>query len=179
MRLSINHGSIEVLKGDIADQDTQAIVNAANNHFWMGGGVAGAIKRKGGEVIEEEAVALGPVEVGQAVITSAGALPSRHVIHAAVMGQDLHTDAPKVKAATRNALLLAEKHAIASLSLPALGTGVGGFSVYHCATIMLTEAIQFLMTSKNLRTIRFVLFDDATFKAFEEEMKLQFSAKRH
>lgn len=179
MRTQIDHGTLEVVRGDIAEQETEAIVNAANDHLWMGAGVAGAIKRKGGEVIEEEAAAQGPVEIGQAVLTSAGALKTKHVIHAVVMGQDLHTDAQKIQAATRNALKLAETKQIGSLSFPALGTGVGGFSPYHCAKIMLTEAIQFLITSKHLRHIRFVLFDEQTCSAFEEELRLQFSAKRH
>ena len=145
----------------------------------MGGGVAGAIKRKGGIEIEREAMAKGPVEVGESVLTSAGALKAKHVIHAAVMGQDLHTNADKIARSTRSALQLAEKNNIASISFPALGTGVGGFSVFHGAKIMITEAIGFLMTSKKLRHIRFVLFDKDTFTAFEEELKLQFSAKRH
>ncbi len=179
MRYSIDHGSIEVVQGDIADQETDAIVNAANNHLWMGAGVAGAIKRKGGEEIEREAVAQGPVEIGSAVITSAGALKAKHILHAAVMGQDLHTNADFITKATRNTLRLAEERNIGSMSLPALGTGVGGFSVFHCAKIMLTEAIDFLMKSKSLRHIRFVLFDKQTFDAFEQELKLQFSSKRH
>lgn len=178
MRYSIDHGSIQVLQGDITDQQTEGIVNAANNHLWMGAGVAGAIKRKGGPEIEAEAVAQGPVEIGEAVLTSGGSLPAKHVIHAAAMGQDLHTDAMKIKTATRNSLLLAERNGISSLSFPALGTGVGGFSPHHCAKIMMTEAIEFLMRSKHLHEIRFVLFDKPTFSAFEDELNLQFSAKR-
>jgi O-acetyl-ADP-ribose deacetylase (regulator of RNase III) len=179
MRYPINSGSIEVLKGDITDQDTEAIVNAANNHFWMGAGVAGAIKRKGGVVIEREAVDQGPVEIGGAVITSAGSLKAQYVIHAAVMGQDLHTDAAYIKTATHNALLCAEKKSLASISFPSLGTGVGGFSVFHCAKIMLTEAIEFLLSAKHLCHVRFILIDDDAYQAFEQELKLQFSAKRH
>jgi len=179
MRYSIDHCSIQVLQGDITDQDTDAIVNAANNHLWMGGGVAGAIKRRGGQQIEAEAVAQGPVEIGKAVLTSGGSLPAKHVVHAAVMGQDLHTDAMKIKTATQSSLMLAETNGISSLSFPALGTGVGGFSAYHCAKIMMTEAIEFLMRSKHVHEIRFVLFDEPTFTVFEEELKLQFSTKRH
>jgi len=179
MNININHGSIEVLRGDITDQDTEAIVNAANNHFWMGAGVAGAIKRKGGIKIEREAVAQGPVEVGEAVVTSAGALRAQYVIHAAVMGQDLHTSAEKIKTATINSLRLADSKQITSMSFPALGTGVGGFSPFYCATIMLTETIGFLQRSKHLKHVRFVLFDKQMFDIFEEELKLQFSAKRH
>ena len=179
MRLSINHNTIEVTRGDIADQDTVAIVNAANNHLWMGSGVAGAIKRKGGEEIEQAAVALGPIEVGSAVVTTGGKLRAHCVIHAAVMGQDLHTDALKITLATKNSLYLAEEKGFPSVSFPALGTGVGGFSVFHCAKIMITETITFLQTSEHLHLVRFVLFDRQTHEAFEQELKLQFSAKRH
>lgn len=179
MRVTIDRGSMEILQGDITDQDTEAIVNAANNHLWMGAGVAGSIKRKGGVEIEQEAVAQGPIEVGAAVLTSGGKLKARYVIHAAAMGQDLHTDAEKIGAATRNSLKLAEEQHISSISFPALGTGVGGFSPFHCAKIMITEAVTFLQTAKHVRTIRFVLFDQATFEAFNQELKLQFSGVRH
>ena len=179
MHVTINHNSIEILRGDITDQDADAIVNAANNHFWMGGGVAGAIKRNGGEEIERDAVAQGPVEVGKAVLTSAGKLKAHYVLHAAVMGQDLHTDEQKIRTATRSVLQLAEQKRISSLSFPALGTGVGGFSVFHCARIMLTEAVEFLQKSVQVRNIRFVLYDQPAFDAFEQELKLQFSSKRH
>src|SRR5438034_300159 len=100
MKITINHNTIEVVRGDIAEQDTEAIVNAANNHLWMGAGVAGAIKRRGGIEIEQEAIALGPVDVGQAVITTGGALRAKHVIHAAAMGQDLRPDAGSIRTAT-------------------------------------------------------------------------------
>ena len=179
MRITINHNTIEVLQGDIMNETTEAIVNAANNHLWMGAGVAGAIKRKGGAEIERDAVAQGPVEVGEVAITSAGMLAVKYVIHAAVMGQDLHTDAEKIQQATKSTLELAEKKQISSISFPAFGTGVGGFSLFHCAKIMLTEAIEFLQKSTYLKTIHFVLFDKETYNAFEQELKLQFSAKRH
>src|SRR5512135_2970091 len=106
MKVAIDKKILEVIKGDITAQETDAIVNAANNHLWMGGGVAGAIKRNGGEVIEEEAVAKGPIDVGKVILTSAGSLKAKYVLHAAVMGQDLHTDAVKIQAATRNTLAL-------------------------------------------------------------------------
>lgn len=179
MRVTIGDGELNIIQGDITEQNTEALVNAANNHLWMGAGVAGAIKRKGGEEIEREAVAQGPIEVGHAVITSGGKLKAQYVIHAAAMGQDLRTDAGKIKAATHNALLLADQHKITSISFPALGTGVGGFSAFHCAKIMLTEAVEFLQSTQHLRTVSFVLFDKTTYDAFEQELKLQFSAKRH
>lgn len=179
MRVSVNKGSIQIRRGDIAESTSEAVVNAANNHLWMGSGVAGAIKRKGGEAIEREAMAQGPVEIGGAVITSGGMLAARYVIHAAVMGQDLRTDAEKIRTAARSALALAEQKKIASVSFPALGTGVGGFSVFHCAKLLINEAVDFLQKADALRSVEFVLFDEASFDAFEAELKLQFSTKRH
>lgn len=179
MVVRIGMGELKIVQGDITEQTTEAIVNAANNHLWMGGGVAGAIKRKGGEELEREAVAQGPIEVGQAVMTSGGRLRAKWVIHAAAMGQDLRTDADKIKTATRSSLLLADQKKISSISLPALGTGVGGFSPFHCARIMISEAVDFLQIAKRLRTVHFVLFDREMFDIFEQELKLQFSAERH
>ncbi len=179
MKVSINNKTLEVIKGDITAQETDAIVNAANNHLWMGAGVAGAIKRVGGEGIEEEAVALGPIDVGAAVMTSGGQLRARHVIHAAVMGQDLHTSAENIRSAARRSLALAEEHRLASISVPALGTGVGGFSVFHCASILIAESVEFLQTAKNVTRVNLVLFDDETFSAFRDELVMRFSSKRH
>ena len=179
MKIAVSHNFIEIIRGNIADQDTEAIVNAANNMLWMGAGVAGAIKRQGGDIIEKEAMAQGPIDVGGVVMTTGGKLKSKFVIHAAVMGQDLHTNAATIQLATRNTVSFADQKGIASISLPAFGTGVGGFSIFHCAKIMLTEAIEYLIKSKNLKLIRFVLFDEEAFKAFEDELKLQFSTKRH
>ncbi len=179
MRVTVRNGSVEIIHGDITDETTDAIVNAANNLLWMGGGVAGAIKRKGGRVIEEEAISLGPIEVGRAVATGAGTLKSKYVIHAAVMGQNLSTSAELIKTATLSSLKLAEDLRLTSISIPALGTGVGGFSVFHCAKIMLTETLEFLLDSTYLHDVRFVLFDAEVRSAFEGELELQFSSKRH
>ncbi|MGI5816707.1 MAG: macro domain-containing protein [Armatimonadota bacterium] len=120
---------VEVLEGDITEADTDAITNAANDHLWMGSGVAGAIKRAGGEQIEREAVAKGPIEVGTAIETTAGDLSHAYVIHGAVMGQDLRTSADLISRTTVSCLELAEALSLSSLALPAFGTGVGGFDV--------------------------------------------------
>lgn len=127
---------VEVLEGDIARLDVDAIANAANDHLWMGAGVAGAIKKAGGEEIELEAVGKGPIDVGDAVATGAGRLPAQHVIHGAVMGQDLRTDACLVERTTRRCLEVAEELGCRSLALPAFGTGVGGLPLADCAEIM-------------------------------------------
>ena len=177
MKIHAGNGEIAVVQGDITAQETDAIVNAANNHLWMGAGVAGAIKRKGGVQIEQEAVEQGPIEVGQAVLTSAGSLKAKHVIHAAVMGQDLHTDADFIKKATQSSLVLAEQQGLSSISFPALGTGVGGFSMHHCASLMIATAIDFLLKAEKLREVRFVLFDAEAKEIFEQELKLRFTAR--
>jgi len=178
MKIIIGNGEISVVQGDITEQETEAIVNAANNHLWMGGGVAGAIKRKGGGMVEKEAVSRGPVEVGKAVITTGGDLKAKYVIHAVGMGQDLKTDQTKIKNSTYNSLKLAEEKGLSSIAFPAIGTGVGGFSSQKCANIMLKEAVDFLQSAKNLKNIVFVLYDTGTFKAFKGELENMFSAQK-
>jgi O-acetyl-ADP-ribose deacetylase (regulator of RNase III) len=161
---SIPPFTLEVADGDIAAETTDAVVNAANNHFWMGAGVAGALKARGGASIEAEAMALGPVEVGECVITSGGRLRARHVIHAAVMGQDLQTSAAIIDRATRNTLTLADERGLTSVSLPAFGTGVGGFPVDECAEIMIGAIRDHAPAARALRLVRFVLFGQRAYR---------------
>lgn len=175
MKISWKNCEIEVIQGDITEQATQALVNAANNHLWMGAGVAGAIKRKGGGAIEAEAVKKGPVPVGEAVVTGAGALTAQYVIHAAVMGQDLTTDASKIQKATQNSLKRAEELKIESLSFPALGTGVGGFPLSEAAKIMMEAAKSHLeSTASSLKKITYVLFQEEAQREFEQVARLLF-----
>jgi O-acetyl-ADP-ribose deacetylase len=134
---------LTVVEGDITQLDVDAIANAANDRLWMGAGVAGAIKRTGGEEVEREAVALGPIAVGDAVATGAGRLAARYVIHGAVMGQDLTTSPALVSRATRRCLEVADELGVRSLALPAFGTGVGGLPLEECAEAMVTEARAF------------------------------------
>jgi O-acetyl-ADP-ribose deacetylase len=134
---------LEVIESDIASLEVDAIANAANDQLWMGMGVAGAIKRAGGDEIEREAMAKGPIAVGDAVATGAGRLPARFVIHGAVMGQDLRTNADLIGRTTRRCLEVADELGVTSLALPAFGTGVGGFPVEECARIMVAEARAF------------------------------------
>lgn len=164
---------IEIIRGDITAVDCEAIVNAANNHLWMGSGVAGAIKRKGGEVIEKEAMAQGPIAVGQAVATGAGKLPYKYIIHAAGMGQDLRTDFETVYKVTRNSLLLADRLGIGSVAFPAIGTGVGGLEATACAEAMIKAVKETSEELKSLARVAFVLFDREAFQAFRAEAELQ------
>jgi O-acetyl-ADP-ribose deacetylase (regulator of RNase III) len=159
---------IEVVEGNIAALDVDAIANAANNYLWMGAGVAGAIKRAGGEEIEREAVSKGPVEVGEAVVTSGGGLKARHVIHGAVMGQDLRTTADLVGRTTRRCLEVADELGCVSLALPAFGTGVGGFPLDECAAIMVREAREY--EPEHLERVVFAVFGDVAEEAFRRAL---------
>jgi O-acetyl-ADP-ribose deacetylase (regulator of RNase III) len=156
---------LEVVEGDITALDVDAIANAANDRLWMGAGVAGAIKRVGGEEIEREAVAKGPIAVGEAVATDGGRLRAKHVVHAAVMGQDLRTSAEAVARATRSALSVADELGCESVALPAFGTGVGGFPLDECAHLMVAAAREFEPSS--LRRAVFAVYGDEAKNAFE------------
>jgi O-acetyl-ADP-ribose deacetylase (regulator of RNase III) len=155
---------LEVAEGDITALDVDAIANAANNHLWMGAGVAGAIKRAGGDEIEREAVAKGPIEIGDAVATGAGRLPARYVIHGAVMGQDLRTSGELIERTTRRCLEVADELGCASLALPAFGTGVGGFPLEDCARVMVRVAR--VHQPGSLRRVVFVVFGSEAERTF-------------
>jgi O-acetyl-ADP-ribose deacetylase (regulator of RNase III) len=159
---------LEVVEGDITGLAVDAIANAANDHLWMGAGVAGAIKRVGGEEIEREAVAKGPVSVGSAVATGAGRLGACYVIHGAVMGQDLRTSADLVERTTRSCLELADSLGCTSLALPAFGTGVGGFPLDECARIMVDSARGY--EPRTLRRVVFAVFGEPAAQAFESAL---------
>lgn len=158
--------NVFLVEGDITQAKVDAIVNAANNHLWMGAGVAGAIKRVGGKIIEDEAVAKGPIKIGSAIETTAGNLNAKYVIHAAVMGQDLVTNEEYIRNATKNTLLLCEKLKLESVALPAFGTGVGGFSKEKCAEIMLNEVLNF--QNQCLKDVYFYLFGKDTLEIFQK-----------
>jgi O-acetyl-ADP-ribose deacetylase (regulator of RNase III) len=155
---------LEVVEGDIAQLDVDAIANAANNQLWMGAGVAGAIKRAGGGGIESEAMAQGPVDVGEVVVTGGGNLKARNVIHGAVMGQDLLTSSELVARTTRRVLKAADELGARSLALPAFGTGVGGFPLVECAEIMVREAVAY--EPQSLERVVFAVFGDEAEAAF-------------
>jgi O-acetyl-ADP-ribose deacetylase len=172
MRLRLGPASISIERGDITDWEVDAIVNAANSTLAMGAGVAGAIKRKGGVIIEEEALQQGPVEVGDAVLTTGGNLAATHVIHGAVMGTDLKTDGETIAKTTRSILTLAEKHRITSIALPALGTGVGHVPPPVSADAMLKEVVAHLKRGpSSLRRVVFVLYLDDAYRAFTDTLK--------
>ena len=159
---------LEVREGDIAAVEVDAVANAANDRLWMGAGVAGALKRSGGDEIEREAMALGPIPLGSAVATTAGNLPASWVIHGAVMGQDLRTDGNLVGRTTRSCLEVADELGCRSLALPAFGTGVGGFALDECARIMVGEVRRF--EPRSLECAIFAVFGGEAYDAFSSAL---------
>jgi O-acetyl-ADP-ribose deacetylase (regulator of RNase III) len=157
--------NVEVVEGDITQLDVDAIANAANNELWMGAGVAGAIKRAGGAEIEREAMSLGPIEVGSAVATSGGELRAAHVVHGAVMGQDLRTTPELIGRTTTSCLQVADGLGARSLALPAFGTGVGAVPVDECARAMV-DAIQAFEGSSLVRVV-VAVYGDSALAAFQ------------
>ena len=166
----LKFGDVEVtlVRGDITEQDVDAIVNAANNHLKMGGGVAGAIRRKGGEEIQKECDRIGPIEIGGAAVTGAGKLKAKYVIHAATMGMDFRTNADIIRRATRSTLKKAVELGIKSVAFPALGCGVGGFPEKECARILIEEVQEHAKGETSLREVRLVLFGQKAYEAFRE-----------
>jgi O-acetyl-ADP-ribose deacetylase len=160
---------LEVVDGDIASLEVDAVANAANDHLWMGAGVAGALKRAGGDEIEREAMEQAPIPVGTAVATSGGRLPARYVIHGAVMGQDLRTTGPLVGRTTHACLALADELGCASIALPAFGTGVGGFPLEDAAQLMVDAVRQHRPGS--LERVVFAVHGAAAERAFRDAVQ--------
>ena len=157
---------IEILQGDLVDMDTDAIVNAANNDLQLGGGVAGAIRRKGGPRIQSECDEIGPVPVGGAALTSGGNLKARYVIHAASMQLGGKTSPQSLRSSTAHALRIAAQKELKTISFPAIGTGIAGFPMRECAEIMLREAAKHFEGPTSLEKIYFVLFDKEALAVF-------------
>jgi O-acetyl-ADP-ribose deacetylase len=162
---------ILIQQGDLTEMETDAIVNAANNDLILGGGVAGAIRRKGGEQIQRECDAIGSIPIGYAAITSGGNLKARFVIHAASMALGGKTTAEALRHSTEHSLRIAYERGLKSIAFPAIGTGIAGFPLKECAEIMLREAVQHLRGQTSLETVYFVLFDEEAKKIFEQTWK--------
>ncbi len=162
---------IVIRQGDLTEMETDAIVNAANNDLILGAGVAGAIRRKGGEAIQQECDAIGSIPIGFAAITGGGNLKAKYVIHAASMGLGSLTTAETLRGSTAHALRLAAERGLKTIAFPAVGTGIAGFPMKECAEIMLHEAAEHLRNGSSLETIYFVLFDEEAKETFERTWK--------
>jgi len=174
MQITIGSATLELVQGDITQQDVDAIVNAANSGLAGGGGVDGAIHRAGGPTIMQECRTIGGCPTGEARITSGGNLMARYVIHTVgpiyrngVSGEDI-----LLANAYRNSLKLAIKYSISSIAFPGLSTGAYRFPVRDAAKIALTTVIEFLkIEGHSLQLVRFVLFDDKTRRIYREELQ--------
>jgi len=165
--VTINKTTLKIITADITTVHTDAIVNAANNQLIMGGGVAGVIKRNGGNQIQEEASKKSPIQIGEAVHTAAGKLPARFVIHAATMGMDFKTNEYAIRSACAQSLLLAKKLKLTSIAFPALGCGTGKFPAVAAAKIMAQEVLRHAKyEDTSLREVLFVLYSKETYEVF-------------
>lgn len=171
MKVRIKNTDLELMQGDITELDTDAIVNAANERLILGGGVAGAIKKKGGPSIQEECNRIGGTHVGGAVITGAGNLKAKHVIHAVGPRMGEGDEDRKLRSATLNSLKLADQHGLKSVAFPAISTGIFGFPVDRCARIMLTTTKEYLQGETGLQRVVFCLFGQESFETFEKTLK--------
>ncbi|TFG12327.1 macro domain-containing protein [Candidatus Thorarchaeota archaeon] len=157
-------------KGDITELEVDAIVNAANSDLWMGAGVAGAIKRKGGDSIEKEAMEQGPVRPGEAVITSAGNLPAKYVIHAAGMPPGGRATVVNVEFSVKHAMNLASQNGVQSIAFPAIGAGVGGLSTEESIRAIL-EGIESQEEDLSVQRVFLVGYSDNAYKIIERIIK--------
>ncbi len=172
--MRVGDSVVELVKGDITELDVDAIVNAANSALKMGGGVAGAILRKGGYSIQEECDRIGYCPVGGAVITGAGRLKARYVIHAVGPRMGEGDEDNKLRNATLNSLKLADQHKLESIAFPAISTGIFGFPKDRCAKIMLATTLEYLEQNKgktSLKRVIFCLYDDETYNIFKETLE--------
>ena len=159
---------IHLTIGDLTESDADAIVNAANNDLILGGGVAGAIRRKGGESIQRECSEIGSIPIGGAAITGGGNLKARYVIHAASMQLGGSATAHAIRSSTAHSLRIASEKKLTSIAFPAIGTGIAGFPLRECAEIMLRETVKHLSGPTSLKRVDFVLFDAQALKIFQE-----------
>jgi len=161
-----------VERGDITQTQADAIVNPANSRLIMGGGVAGAIKRVGGQTIEKEAVQRAPISIGEAIATTPGRLRARYVIHAPTMIRPaMSTDLTSVEKATMAALNLAKELKLSSIAIPGMGTGVGGVPVQEAAKTMIGAIRRHLSEGTTLKRIVLISIDESLTEAFESALR--------
>ncbi len=165
-----NETRVRVIKGDITTAPVDAIVNAANSHLQHGGGVAGAIVRKGGSIIQEESDRIGYVPVGEAAMTTAGRLPAKHVIHTVGPRWGEGDEEMKLRSAVRNTLELAEKQSFATIAMPAISAGIFGFPKDRCSRIILEEIAGFAPRARSVKGIDLYLMDPEMIVLFKEEL---------
>ncbi len=168
----VKNSKIKLVQGDITESETDAIVNAANAQLILGGGVAGAIRKKGGPIIQEECNIIGGTFVGGAVITTGGNLKTKHVIHAVGprMGRNGNED-EKLKNATLNSLKLMDENELKTIAFPAISTGIFGYPIDRCSKIMISTAKEYLSGNTQIEEVIFCLYTTSDFDIFFKELK--------
>jgi O-acetyl-ADP-ribose deacetylase (regulator of RNase III) len=172
--VTMDRTQLELVQGDITEMEVDAIVNPANEQLQLGAGVAGAIRQKGGVSIQEECNRIGSTPVGTAVMTGAGNLKARQVIHAVGPRMGEGDEDRKLASAVRAALALSDRRGLKSIALPALSTGVFGFPMERAARIMLTEIHRYLQGGTKLERVVVVLWDDEAFEIWKRELRRGF-----
>jgi O-acetyl-ADP-ribose deacetylase (regulator of RNase III) len=170
MKKNIGSGTVELVEGDITDQDTEAIVNAANRTLLGGGGVDGAIHRAGGPQILEQCKKIGGCPTGEA---TGGRLKARHVIHTVgpVYRNGTYGEPELLASAYRNSLKIASEHGIKSLSFPSISTGVYSYPIEQASQIALNTVKDYLDFAKNISLVRFVLFSKSDYTVYEDILR--------
>lgn len=171
MEAKNNLTQVELIKADITEQQVDAIVNAANSQLILGGGVAGAIRQKGGPAIQTECSIKAPIQVGQAVLTTGGNLAAKHVIHAVGPRMGEGDEDRKLQRATLSTLQVADQHHLSSLAFCAISTGIFGFPMDRCAQIMLQNTMDYLKGTTGLKKVIFCLYDQAAYDIFARRLK--------
>jgi O-acetyl-ADP-ribose deacetylase (regulator of RNase III) len=167
----VNNSKIKLVQGDITELGTDVIVNAANSQLILGGGVAGAIRRKGGPAIQEECNRIGGTFVGGAVITIGGNLKAKHVIHAVGPRMGEGNEEDKLKNATLNSLKLMDDNKLKTIAFPAISTGIFGYPIDRCSKIMIATVKEYLRGSTQINEVIFCLYTTSDFEVFEKELK--------
>jgi O-acetyl-ADP-ribose deacetylase len=185
MKHKIENTEFEVVQGDITLLETEAIVNPANNYLIHGGGLAAAIVRRGGMIIQQESKKIGNVPTGTAVITTSGNLKAKHVIHAVgpKYKDGKSGEADKLASAVRSSLEVAEKKKLKSIAFPAISSGIFGYPIEESSKIIVGSALAYFNEKKKakedstLEKVVFCLFDDDSFKKFSEQLDKNFKKK--
>ena len=167
----IKNSKLKLIQGDITELNTEVIVNAANAQLILGGGVAGAIRRKGGAKIQEECRKLGVKAVGGAVITTGGNLKAKHVIHAVGPRMGEGAEEAKLRNAVTNSLKLMDDHRLKTIAFPAISTGIFGYPIERCAKIMISTAKKYLNGETQIRQVVLCLYSESDYEVFNKELK--------
>lgn len=166
-----NKTKVRIVRGDLTEAPVEAVVNAANSHLQHGGGVAGAIVRKGGSIIQAESDRIGYVPVGECAVTTGGALPAKYVIHAVGPRWGEGDEEAKLRSAVKNTLETARERKFTTIAMPAISAGIFGFPKDRCAHIMVEEIAEFARGQTGIEEVDIYLLDGAIVDFFSREME--------